>query len=149
MRHSSEKNFNNDKELDFIEFFYALSNKKFFIISITTTFAITSIVFALLLPNIYTSRAILMPEDSEGEMGGMLAQYSGMANLAGISLPSEPRSLSGEAIERIKSFDFFVNHFLPSIALEDLIALKEWDASSNKLIYKDIFDQDLNVWKRI
>lgn len=138
-----------DDEIDILEIFYTLWNKKLFIVCLTSLFTLTSILYALTVPNLYRSSAVMMPVQAESGMGGMLSQYSGMASLAGISLPSDSGSKSQEAIARIRSFEFFSNHFMPYIALEDLLAVKKWDPVSNTLFYdKKIFDHKLNKWVR-
>ena len=82
-------------------------------------------------------------------MSGMLGQYSGMASLAGISLPSESGSKAQEAIARIKSFEFFSNYFLPHIKLENLMAVKKWNQASNTLIYDaSAFNSESGQWVR-
>ena len=50
--------------------------------------------------------------------------YSAIAGMAGINLSSGTENKSLEAIERIKSLDFFANYFLPSIKLEDIYAVQ-------------------------
>ena len=75
--------------------------------------------------------------------------YSAIAGMAGINLSSGTENKSLEAIERIKSLDFFANYFLPSIKLEDIYAVQGWDSESNKLIYnKKIFDSEQEKWIR-
>ena len=146
---SSKFNRNHDDEIDLYELFYVLWNKKLFIAAITSIFVATSIIYALMTPNIYKSEAIMMPVESNAGMSGMLGQYSGIASLAGISLPSESATKSTEAIARIKSFEFFSNYFLPFINLEDLVAIKKWNLVSNTLIYDEKeFNSELNQWVR-
>ena len=141
------KNYND--EIDLRELFHAIWGKKFYIVAMTSVFALISIIYSLSLPNIYNSRAIMMPVEESSKMNGMLGQYSGMANLAGISIPSESSSKSQEAIARIRSFEFFSNHFLPQIMLEDLLAVKNWNRGNNTLIYKEAdFNSELNQWVR-
>jgi LPS O-antigen subunit length determinant protein (WzzB/FepE family) len=144
-----EFNKNYSDEINLNELFYVLWDKKFYIGSVTFLFALASILYSLTLPNIYKSQAIMMPLEANSGMGGMLGQYSGIAGLAGISLPSESASKSKEAIARIKSFEFFSNHFLPQIQLEDLMAVKKWNKDSNTVVYeKKIFDSGSGKWKR-
>jgi len=142
-------NKNYDKEIDLGDLFKVLWKKKFYIGAIVSIFLLISTVYALYLPNIYKSQIILMPVESNSQMSGMLGQYSGMASLAGISLPGEPTSQSNEAIARIKSFEFFSNHFLPHIALEDLMAIKKWNPTTNTPIYDEkAFNSETRKWVR-
>ena len=86
------------------------------------------------------------PEES---LSNMLGGYSSLAGFAGVSLLSGSGDKSDEAIERIQSFDFFSNYFLPNIKLEDLMAVSKWDAEKNKLYYRDSkFDETTKKWVR-
>jgi LPS O-antigen subunit length determinant protein (WzzB/FepE family) len=143
-----QSNNNYDNEIDIYELFFVLWSRKFYILGITTVFAFISIQYALMLPNIYKSKAVMMPVES-GSGGRVIGQYSRMASLAGISLPSESGSKSKEAIARIQSFEFFSNHFLPNVMLENLIAVKEWNQENNTLAYEEnIFNIESNKWVR-
>ena len=95
---NDQSNKNYGDEIDLLELFHVLWGKKFYIVAITSIFALSSILYALSLPNIYKSEAIMMPVEANSEMGGMLGQYSGMASLAGISIPSGMHSLLMETV---------------------------------------------------
>ena len=138
--------FNNyDDEIDLSELFHVLWDKIFYIGAITSIFSLISIIYALMLPNIYESNALMMPVEEDQGMSGMLGQYSGMASLAGISLPSDSGSKAQEAIARIRSLEFFSNNFLPYIKLENLMAVKKWNQASNSLTYDA---RDFNIESR-
>ena len=124
MTNKETQDFEFDDEVDFKEIFLALWNRKILITSITTIAAIVSVLYALSLPNIYTSNAVLAPASAEDSFSSKLGGYSALAGMAGISLPSDNGSKTPEAIERIKSYDFFVNEFLPNIKFENLIVQK-------------------------
>lgn len=142
-------NKNYHDEIDLRELLDALWDKKFYIGAITTIFALISIAYALMLPNIYKSKAIMIPVETSSQMSGMLGQYSGMASLAGIKLPSESGSKSIEAIARIQSFEFFSNHFLPHIMLENLLAVKKWNQTTNTITYNESsFNSESSQWVR-
>ena len=146
---TDQLNNNYDDEIDLRELFHVLWDKIFYIGAITSIFSLISIIFALMLPNIYQSQATVMPTESKTGMGGMLGQYSGMASLAGISLPSESGSKAQEAIARIQSFEFFSNSFLPHIKLENLMAVKKWNQASNTLTYDaSAFNSESGQWVR-
>ena len=142
------KNLNND-EIDLKEIFIVLWRKKFLIAFCTTLSAIISIFYAISLPNIYTSSALLAPTSTEDNLSSKLSNYQSLAGLAGIGLPNQGGSKAEEALERIKSYDFFVEQFLPYIKFEDLVASKKWDQVSNQIIYDDnIFDINNKKWIR-
>ena len=138
-----------DDEIDLSELFNVLWDKIFYIGAITSIFSLISIIYALMLPNIYQSKATLMAVEQSSGMGGMVGRYSGMASLAGISLESKSGSKDQEAIARIKSFEFFSNNFLPNIKLENLMAVKKWKQASNTLTYDaSDFNSESRQWLR-
>lgn len=139
----------NDNEIDFgVIFELIFTNKKFIIIA-TMISVLIALIFAFATPKIYTSKTILSVSNQDDSLSSMIGNYSGLASLAGIALPSESGDKSEEAIERIKSFDFFSKHFLTSISIENLMAVKRWNAKENKLSYKKRqFDESSGKWIR-
>ena len=143
---------NNDfgDEIDIREIFSVLSQGKKIIIYITGLLSIIGIIYSLLLPNIYESKALLASVEEDSSLTGALSNYGGLAALAGISLPSGTNdSNSIKAIEMMDSLSFFENNLLPKIFLPDLMAVDYWDQKTNSLIYDDeIFDISSNSWVR-
>lgn len=143
------KDFND--EIDLREILFILVQAKRLITYVTVFIVFIGIIYSLLLPNIYKSEALLAPvEESSSLISGALSQYSGIAGLAGISLPTEENgSNSKKAIELISSLYFFENHIMPNIFLPDLMAVESWDRETNKIIYDDsIFQKNSNSWVR-
>jgi len=139
----------NEEQTNLKDLLESVLQRKLFIIIITSLFALSSVSFALWLPNIYISKSTLAPSSSDDSLSSKLGGVSALAGMAGIALPSEGQNKSVEAVERIESYDFFVNEFLPFIKLEDLIAAKNWDPASNKIIYdKKLFNDKENKWVR-
>ena len=139
----------NTQEISLRELLDLFFSKWKFISAITLFFAIISVIYAISLPNIYTSKALLSKTNNDQSAMGMLSQFSGMASLTGISLPSDSGDRSIEAIEKVKSFEFFKNNFLPYINLHDLLAVDDWDHETNTLIYDEkSYDSIKNQWIR-
>ena len=136
-----------DKEIDLREILDIIWKKKIFIVSFTSIFAAFSIFFSLSLPNIYTSQAVLAPVSSEESLSSN-RQFSSLTNFGlGLNLPPQNTAKSLEAIERIESFEFFSKHFLPSINIEDMMAVKSWNAKNNRLNYQSSkFNENDNKW---
>jgi len=138
-----------DNEIDLAELFNIIWNKKLFISIFTSIAALISVLYALYLPNIYTSSSLLAPTTEDNSLSSQLGSFSGLAGLAGVSLPAGTISNSQIAVKRIESFEFFSKYFLPNIKLEDLMAVDEWDAKNNSLIYDDSeFNSTSNEWSR-
>lgn len=145
----NQLNQNYDDEIDLRELFHVIWNKKFYIAVMTSVFALIATVYSLSLPNIYTSTAIMMPVEENSKMSSMLGQYSGIASLAGFPLPADTSSKSQEAIARIKSFEFFSNHFLPKVKLENLMVVKNWNRANDDIDYDESdFNSELGTWVR-
>ena len=151
----SEKYSNNSSEAfnkNFLltELFKIITQTKWVTISLTSSITIVGVLYSLLIPNIYESRAILVPVNSSSGISGALGSYSGLAGLAGISLPSGgDESNSAKAIQKISSLSFFENNILTNIHLPDLMAVKSWNSKTNIVVFdKNIFDTNSNTWVR-
>ena len=140
-----------DDEIDLRELFFILVKGKKIISYLTGSLLAIGIIYSLLLPSIYESKALLAPIDETSSLiSSALSQYSGLAGLAGISLPTgDADSNAKKAIEVMKSLSFFENYIMPKIFLPDLFAVKYWENKEDKIIYDDdIFDINTNTWVR-
>ncbi len=138
-------------EIDLRELFFVLVQGKWIITCVTASLVIIGIIYSLFLSNIYQSKALLAPvEESSSLIGGALSQYSGLAGLAGINLPSvENTSNHKKAIELMSSLNFFEKYLMPKIFLPDLMAVESWDDRKKMIIYDDsIFQKNSNTWVR-
>jgi hypothetical protein len=139
-----------DDEIDLRELFYVLFEGKWIIVSLTAFVSIIGVIYSLFLPNIYESKAILVPVNSSSGIAGALKSYSGLAGIAGINLPAGgDQGNSVKATKKIRSLSFFKNNILVNIHLPDLMAVKSWNEKTNTLTYDDtIFDTSSNTWVR-
>ena len=139
-----------DNEIDFQELFYALWKEKWIIISITSFVSILGVIYSLSLPNIYQSKTMLVPVNPSSSISGALASYSGLAGLAGISLPSGGgEGNSAKAMQKIGSLSFFENNIMPNIYLPDLMAVESWNYKTNTLDFDEsIYNTTSNAWVR-
>ncbi len=141
---------NPDDEIDLQELFSVLLDGKWIILSITTFVLIIGVIFSLFLPNIYISKALVVPVNQSNGTSGTLRSYNGLAGLAGISLPSsDDLSNSAKALQKINSLSFFENNILTNIYLPDLMAVKSWEPQTKMLVFDDnVFDMQTNKWIR-
>tara|TARA_B110000879_G_C11101661_1_gene483440 strand:- start:417 stop:1343 length:927 start_codon:yes stop_codon:yes gene_type:complete len=121
---------------------------KFFILLSTFLFSLAIIFYSLSIPNLYSSTSLLATAYEKDNLSSKLGSYSVLAGAAGISLPGDSDNPSTEAVARIESLDFFSNHFLPHIKIENLMAIKSWLYEGNIIEYNEnIFDYESGKWK--
>ncbi|USH03283.1 LPS O-antigen length regulator [Grimontia kaedaensis] len=137
-------------EIDLRELFAALWKGKWIIIATTFLFAVAGVLYALSLPNIYKSEALLAPAESSGSgLSKMAAQFGGLAALAGVNLGGGETSQTGMAIKvmtsRVFVEDFVNKHGL----LVPLMASKDWNLASNTLVYdEELYNVETGQWLR-
>ena len=146
--HSNQNTNFSINEIDLRDLFNTLIQGKWIILSVTSLVSIAAVIYSLSLPNIYQSRALLAPVNSSSSISGSLAGYSGLAGMAGISLPSEDgESNSKKAMVKLKSLSFFENNILPKIFLPDLMAIESGNFMTKKITYdKNIYNLNSNTW---
>lgn len=137
-------------EIDIWELLGVLSRGKWIIVSVTTFASIIGVIYSLQLPNIYQSKALLVPVNSSSGISGALGSYSGLAGLAGISIPSgSGEGNTAQAIKKLSSLSFFENNILNNIFLPDLMAVKSWNPVTNTFDYDEsIYNKSTNKWVR-
>ena len=135
-------------EFDLFELSSVFWNSKYKIILVGFLFAILSAGYSLMIPNIYTSQAIIAPSDESSDSLSSLNQFSGLASIAGVSLPSSIAvDDSVKAMEVMKSLDFFTELASTEIIFYNLMASNGWDRNNNTLkIDSDIFNVQEKKW---
>ena len=142
---------NSDDEIDLRKLWEAIWRGKWVIIVVTAIFAVASVFYALSLPNIYKSEALLAPADSDqqGGLAGLTGQLGGLASLAGVNLGGGKTDKTALAIEILKSREFFAKFAEEHDILPDLMAVKRWDLSSNTIIYNEsVYSSRTKEWRR-
>ncbi|WP_233077985.1 Wzz/FepE/Etk N-terminal domain-containing protein [Rheinheimera soli] len=123
---------------------------KWIIGSVTSIFSIAFILYALSLPNIYRSEALLAPVTASAGME-IPGQLGGLAAIAGINLNGlgSGKNNTVLALEIIKSRDFISQFIEKNNILVQLMAVDGWDMYSNELIIdSNVYDSSNNEWKR-
>ena len=141
-----------DDEIDLKELFRVLWDGKIVVTLITGFASVCAVLYALSLPNIYESKALLAPKDESGAGGlaGLARQYGGLASLAGINIGGGGGESSKSMIaqQKIQSLDFFTRHLYEKIVV-DLMAFDHWEAASGALVYDpDVYDVKSQTWLR-
>ena len=97
------------QDLDLAELLAVLWAGRGIIAVITSIAASLSVAVALWLPNIYTSTALLAPaESSGGGLSSMMKQYSGLASLAGVTLPGGEEASRAQLGMELCSLEFLL-----------------------------------------
>ncbi len=139
-----------DDEIDLRELWNVIWREKWIILAVTALFAVVSIIHALKQPNLYTATSLLVPTASEsnGGLGGLAAQYGGLAAIAGINL--NKGGGSGKvtvALELLKDWNF-IDQFIRKYQLEmPIFAGRGWDSQTDQLVIdSNLYDQETNTW---
>ena len=139
-----------DDEIDLRELFNVLWVNKLFLVTLTSLFALISIIYSLTLTNIYKAETTLAPSASS-DMSSNLSQYAGLASMAGISLPGSSSGMLDKdlALSLLKSKGLLQRLIDKHDILPDLIAAEAWHLTSNSISYdSDLYDDAKNVWVR-
>ncbi len=140
-----------DDEIDLSELFKALWKGKWIIIATTFVFAVGAVLYALSLPNIYKSDALLAPAESSngGGLSKMAGQLGGLAALAGVNLGASESSQTALAVQVMKSRKFVEAFINKHDLLVPLMAAKDWDLADNKLILdEELYNPNTGEWLR-
>lgn len=118
-----------EDEISLLEILKVIWRGKKLIIWIVLACSIAIAVISLFFTNIYTARAVLKPNSQSqfpGRFSSLALQYGGIANLAGIAMPSQ--SSSSEIVNllesKILSKEIIETHNLLPILFPD-----KWDAT--------------------
>lgn len=135
-------------EIDIREVFLVLWSQKLLILLITSIFAMSSVFYALSLPNKYKAEVVLAATDSEsGGLSAALGQLGGLASLAGVNIQSDTASESKIAQEIMKSWSFVEQFINDNNISVEVYAAIDWDQTSNRLLINpELFDQDKEEW---
>ena len=139
-----------EQNFSIIDLILLLWSRKLLISLITIFFSICSIFYALNQDNIYKSEALLAIA-GESNTQGIASEYSGIASMAGIKLPSSgSENKSDLAMAMLDSRDFLRilieknPNFLPLI-----FAVDSYELSTNTIKYDNsIFNAKDNTWTR-
>tara|TARA_B110000008_G_scaffold262798_1_gene285572 strand:+ start:125 stop:1036 length:912 start_codon:yes stop_codon:yes gene_type:complete len=140
----------NKEEINLIELMRVIWSGKYIIGSITFLASIIAVVYSLSLSDTYRSEVSLSPVGLEGEnSSGLAGQLGGLAGIAGITMGDNAGSKITIGLEVMQSRRFFNQIATKYNIVKPLMASKDWDRATNKLIYdEEIYDSKLNKWVR-
>lgn len=137
-----------DDEIDLRELFAAIWQGKWIIIVTTTLFAVAAVFYALSLPNIYKSEALLAPVSEEAGLK-IPGQLGGLAALAGVNLGGGGADKTAMAMEIIKSREFLGRFIQKHDLFIPVMAAEGWSRSDNSLVIDpEIYNTETKEWVR-
>lgn len=111
---AEETNEQND-EISLIDLAATLWRQKWLIVIVTAVSAVLAVGYALMQPNKYTATSTVLP--ISGTSSSMLAQYAGLASLAGVSLPTGSSSNPTVKIQAIMTSRSFAEKLIKKLDL--------------------------------
>ena len=146
MENSNGRQVSDGYVINLFELFSILWQAKYKILFITFLFALTSVFYALSIPNQYKAKVVLAPAKETSAIQGSLGQLGGLASLAGVSLDSGNLEMQ-VAQEVIKSWGFVERFIIKNNIAVELSAVIGWDEETNQLIYnEEIYNPLKNSW---
>lgn len=134
-------------EIDLLALLRVLWASRKDIVVITTFFAIFSIIFALLQPNIFRAEAVLAPAEVRQSSSPLVSQLGAAASLVGINM-GENGGQAADAIAILKSREF-TRRFIAEHQILPYLMASEWDRSEGRqVIDPDLYDVTTNTWLR-
>jgi uncharacterized protein involved in exopolysaccharide biosynthesis len=142
-----------EASFDIVILFRLLMGNLKTLILITSLFAVTSIIVALLIPNTFRSGVLLAPAaDESSNLAGLASRFGGLASLAGINLGGLGKNNlpnSDLALEIMKSRAFLGNFITQHNLAVKLVAVSHWDEETNQLVIDpDIYNEATATWVR-
>lgn len=135
-----------DEAIDLFELWAVLWADKWLIIGITAVFALGSIMYALSLPEIYRSEALLASAEVRQPSNPLLSQLGAAAGFAGINVGNESSSRIDTAIATLQSREF-IRHFIANHNLAPVLLASNWDNSERRsVIDPAIYDTQTQSW---
>ena len=139
-----------DDEVDLLELWRALMRGKWIVVAFAALFSIASVFYALSLPNMYKSTAVLAPAGSSGgDLGKLASQFGGLASLAGINLGGGGSNITAEALEILQSWAFIEEFIQEQNIAPQVFAVNGWNPETNTLIYNtEVYNPQTQIWTR-
>jgi len=148
MENDLQSSSGSESEIDLREIFNIFWSEKVKILLITAVFAVSSVFYALSIPNEYRAEIMLTPaQGSSGGLSGALSQLGGLASLAGVNLQQGQSSQIEIAIHIMKSWGFIGDFVSKNGFGAEVTAAVDWNEEANQLIYnEELYDPQKKEW---
>jgi uncharacterized protein involved in exopolysaccharide biosynthesis len=125
-----------EDEIDLIELFHVVWRGKWVVIAITFIFFAIAVAYALLATSWYRAEVLLIPAEKQST-SGLMAQFGGLAGLAGISVGTDD---SAEPIAVLESAGF-TRSFIEGESLLSVLLADEWNPVTKSWKESDAVEQ--------
>lgn len=135
-----QSNLENADEIDIFLLMQYVWGKRWKIAVVTFFAVLVTLISVLLIDNRYKAVVILAPggDESSGALAGLMGQFGGLANLAGISLgDSSGGTVNALAVLRSEPF---INEFIREHNVKLHIFADKWDATTQKWLEPSFLD---------
>ena len=142
--------FNTDDEINIFEIASAVWRERIIIAITVISFAISSIIYSLSLPNVFTSSSLLIQAEEQASSPSMNSQVGGFAAMAGIDIGNAgAQDKATLAIAMLESRDF-LKHILTFDGIaESLMAAERYNVKTQTLEFnKSDFNTETKTWIR-
>ncbi|WP_419176993.1 Wzz/FepE/Etk N-terminal domain-containing protein [Desulfosediminicola sp.] len=134
-----------DDEIDLRELFGVLWSAKWLIAGVVVAAAIASLIYSLMLTNIYRAEAVLAPAD-EQQSNNMNSQLGGAAALLGVNLGAGGGDKVTTAIAVMKSREF-IGQFIDEHKLLVPLFAGKWNAEdASSVVDQEIYNNINGTW---
>lgn len=138
-----------EDEIDLGALFKVLWAGKYIVMATTVVASAITVYFALQMPDIYRSTALLAPVSNSNSATDLSKKLGGLATLAGVSVSNGIVDKTSLGIEVLKSRRFFQQFSEKHDILVSLMASKGWNRSNNRIeIDNEIYDEETKSWVR-
>lgn len=140
----------NNNEFDLAELIKVIWKKKISIIVLSIVISIFNVFYALSLANVYTSDAVLAPNDDTQSNMSVFSDIGGLASLAGIDVGSSSSASDYNVTIRSLSSRQFLKDFIEERDLFlDIFAVSSYDLDTGKTEYDPtLYDVEKAQWVR-
>tara|TARA_A100001388_G_C28749630_1_gene491428 strand:- start:790 stop:1725 length:936 start_codon:yes stop_codon:yes gene_type:complete len=144
---------NNHLEVNEVSFKKIISlciDHKYIFSFVVAAITIASLIFSLLLPNIYRAQVILSPVSMDTNLASSLGGgLGGLASFAGIDIQSGNAKKTDEAVAILSSLEFFKIISNKNNLAVPLLASSGWNREKNSLkIKSNIYNESSKTWVR-
>lgn len=120
------------------------------IIGLGVIFSVVAVVYALSLPNEYSSSVVTASNMAEGKRSAALGNLGGLASLAGVNIGGSSETYSPEVLQKMLTSTSILSSFAKKNDLvPEVMAIEGYSLQERAFTYNtDIFNPETRTWHR-